>query len=50
MGSKSKPRLWLVKCSNYWLKYATKEEFEKINAAIQRSLLRNPEFALEGLF
>jgi hypothetical protein len=50
VATRSKPRAWLVKCSNYWLRYATREEFsEKIVPAMQRALLRNPELILQGV-
>jgi hypothetical protein len=50
LATRNKPRVWLVKCSNYWLRYATREEFsEKLVPAMQRALLRNPELILQGV-
>lgn len=49
IDSRVKPKRWLVKCSNYWLRYATKDDFkEKLLVEVRRSLLRNPEIVLEG--
>jgi hypothetical protein len=49
IDSRVKPKRWLVKCSNYWLRYATKDDFkEKLLVELRRSLLRNPEIVLEG--
>lgn len=49
IDSRVKLKRWLVKCSNYWLRYATKDDFkEKLLVEVKRSLLRNPEIVLEG--
>lgn len=51
LGSRKKPIESLVKCSNYWLKYSSRDDFkDKILGAVQRSLLRNPEIVLQSIF
>jgi hypothetical protein len=50
IGSRAKPRPWLVKCSNYWLKFARVDDFrEKLFVELKRSMLRNPEVILEAV-
>jgi hypothetical protein len=50
LATRTKPRVWLLKCSNYWLRYAIREDFsEKLVPAMQRALLRNPELILQGV-
>lgn len=50
VGSRVRLVSWLVKCSNYWLKYVTREDFqEKFLPELKRSLLRSPEIIMQTL-
>lgn len=49
IDTRVKPKRWLVKCSNYWLRYASKDDFkDKLLVELKRSMLRSPEIVLEG--
>ncbi len=50
IGSRVKPQVWLVKCSNYWLRFCTRDDFkDKLLPEIRRYLLRSPEIILQAI-